>query len=261
MQTHHCSCGGCGVKKTEPKKSFFSQWFVMEDGVISVSLKNMTILFAMGISVALILMLIASCNDGTGDYKCTLQDWPMVSDVICQEMYNRVFILLTAIFMFGVQQANLRAFYKQLYGKVSNGRNDTMMYIGILSMCALPMVGIFDEHMGAPHGIAAGIFFGGFMIYARLVGNAIYENRAQFPADEQDAISSIHKHITGLMLTTLAFGISIALRGSGGITAIFEWATVFYFVNFFSIASFANPYYDSVHQPGTLVPPKKELLV
>jgi hypothetical protein len=74
----------------------------MEEGIISVSLKNFTIFFALAISVALIAMLIASCNDGTGDYKCTFEDWPMVSDVICQEMYNRTFILLTAVFMFGV---------------------------------------------------------------------------------------------------------------------------------------------------------------
>lgn len=168
-------------------------------------------------------------------------------------MYNRTFILMTAVFMYGVQQVNLRAFYKQLYGKISNGRNDTMMYIGIASMVALPMVGIFDEHMWKSlHGISAGIFFGGFMIYARLLGNAIYSVKEQFPADEQDAIKSIHNNITGLVLTTLAFVVSLALKGSGGITAILEWATVFYFVNFFSIASFANPYYDSVHEPASL---------
>jgi Frag1/DRAM/Sfk1 family len=262
--SHACSCGGCGVQK--PKKNFsswFSQWFVMEDGVISVSLKNMTILFALTITGALVAMLVASCNDGKGDYICTFKEWPMVSDVIVQEMYNRTFILLTAIFMFGVQQVNLRAFYKQLYGKISNGRNDTMMYIGLASMVALPMVGIFDEHMWKTmHGISAGVFFGGFMIYARLLGNAIYEVRDQFPAEEQSAIKSIHNNITGLVLTTLAFVVSLALKGSGGLTAILEWATVFYFVNFFSIASFANPYYDSVHEPGKLVPaaPKKEAI-
>lgn len=45
---------------------------------------------------------------------------------------------------------------------------------------------------------------------------------------------------------------SLAIKGAGGITAILEWATVFYFVNFFSIASFANPFYDSVHEPASL---------
>ena len=253
---HSCNCGGCHAAPPKAAyKSFFSKWFVLEDGVISVSLKNLTIVSALSITVALVLMLIASCNDGKGDYICTVAEWPMISDVIAQEMYNRTFILMTAVFMYGVQQVNIRAFYKQLYGKISNGRNDTMFYIGLASMVALPMVGIFDEHMWKTlHGVSAGIFFGGFMIYARLLGNAIYEVRDQFPAEEQSAIKSIHNNITGLMLTTLAFAVSLALKGSGGITAILEWATAIYFVNFFSIASFANPYYDSVHEPGTITP-------
>ncbi len=68
----------------------------------------------------------------------------------------------------------------------------------------------------------------------------------------------MESNVTGLILTTVAFAISLALRGSGGITAILEWATGIYFVNFFSIASYANPYYDSVHIPSTLEEKKKE---
>ena len=102
-----CSCNGCGShqakKKTEDYKSFFATWFVMEDGVISISLRNLTISCSLLITVTLLLILYASCNDGTGRYVCTLEKWPMISDVINQEMYNRTFILLTAIFMFGVQ--------------------------------------------------------------------------------------------------------------------------------------------------------------
>lgn len=222
--------------------------------MISVSLKNMTIFFAGLITVTLCVMLYFSCNDGKGDYICTVAEWPMVSDVIVQEMYDRTFILLTAIFMFGVQQANIRAIYKQLYGKVSNGRNDLMFWIGVACMVALPMVGIFDEKQWKTlHGTSAGIFFGGFMIYATMISHSFKDNIDKFPADEQSAIKSMSSNVTGLILTTLAFAISISLRGSGGITAILEWATVFYFVNFFSIASFANPYYDSIHEPGTLI--------
>ena len=51
------------------------------------------------------------------------------------------------------------------------------------------------------------------------------------------------------MMTTIAFFLSLAIFHSGGITAILEWATVFYFINFFGIASFANPFYNAVHQP------------
>ena len=220
-------------------------------------MRNLTISGALSITVALLAILYASCNDGTGHYQCTYERFPMVSDVICQEMYNRVFILLTAIFMFGVQQANIRAYYKKLYGKISDGKNDTMFWFGFASMIALPMVGIFDEKMWSTmHVISAGIFFGGFLIYGSLLGGYIYKNRAQFPQEEQAAITSIHNNVTGMIVTTAAFFIAGAIHGSKGITAILEWATVFYFVNFFSIASFANPFYDSVHEPGKLVPKK-----
>jgi hypothetical membrane protein len=182
----------------------------------------------------------------------------MISDVIVQEMYDRTFLLLTAIFMFGVQQVNLRAYYKQLYGKISNGRNDTMMYIGMISMVGLPMVGIFDETWKTLHGVSAGMFFGGFMIYARILSIALNEVKDQFDQPTQAAIKSMNSNLTGLILTTVAFGVSLALKGSGGITAILEWATGFYFVNFFSIAAYANPFYDSVHIPSSLEDKKKE---
>ena len=68
----------------------------------------------------------------------------------------------------------------------------------------------------------------------------------------------MYKNVTGLILTTVAFAISLGLKGAGGITAILEWATAFYFVNFFSIASYANPFYDSVHEPGTLIPTEEK---
>ncbi len=64
----------------------------------------------------------------------------------------------------------------------------------------------------------------------------------------------MYSNVTNLILVTCGFIVSIAVHGSGGITAILEWGTALYFVNFFSIASFANPFYDSVHEPGKLVP-------
>jgi hypothetical protein len=227
----------------------------MEDGVISISLKNFTIASAGAISLALLSILYASCNDGTGEYVCSYAKFPMVSDVICQEMYNRIFILLTATFMFGVQQANIRAYYKKLYGKVSNTQNDVLFWFGIASMVALPMVGIFDEKMWSTfHVISAGIFFCGLLIYGTLLSGYVYKYRSQFPAEEQASIKSVNSSVFWMILITVSFFISGILHGSKGITAILEWATVLYFVNFFSIASFVNPFYDSVHQPGTLVP-------
>ena len=113
----------------------------------------------------------------------------MVSDVIVQEMYNRIFILLTAIMMFGVQQVNIRAFYKKLYGIVSNQRNDTMFYLGLAYAGATPMIGIFDENMWPQyHGVMAGIVFVCFMIYATMLASSLFANKDKFPAEEQGSI-------------------------------------------------------------------------
>jgi hypothetical membrane protein len=163
-------------------------------------------------------------------------------------MYTRIFILLTCIFMFGVQQANLRAYYKQLYGKIDDSRNSRIMIWGTIAMLALPIIGIFDESWTSVHGICAGIFFGCFMIYGRQLSVALNEVKGQFDENTQNAIDVMYTHATGLILTTVIFGVSIAYRGSGGITAIFEWICFLYYLNFFQLTSNANPYFDSVHE-------------
>jgi hypothetical protein len=114
-----CKCQGAPKKKAGDSP-YFEQWFIDEDGAISVSLRNLTIVSGLAITVALLAILYFSCNDGTGRYECTYERFPMISDVINQEMYNRIFILLTAIFMFGVQQVNIRAYFKKLYGIIPN---------------------------------------------------------------------------------------------------------------------------------------------
>jgi hypothetical protein len=58
----------------------------------------------------------------------------------------------------------------------------------------------------------------------------------------------MNTHVTGLILTTVVFAAFIAYKGSGGITAIFEWICFLYYLNFFQLASNANPYFDSVHE-------------
>jgi hypothetical protein len=68
----------------------------------------------------------------------------------------------------------------------------------------------------------------------------------------------MYKNVTGLIFTTLSFVFSLWLYGAGGITAILEWATTLYYVNFFAISSYANPFFDSVHEPGTLVPSEEK---
>lgn len=81
-------------------------------------MKDLTIFTSLSVSLVLIAMGYLACN---GDYKptCDRNHLPLISQVIIwKQMYNRIFIFLTAILMFGVQQVNIRAFYKILYDKI-----------------------------------------------------------------------------------------------------------------------------------------------
>ncbi|CDW78258.1 UNKNOWN [Stylonychia lemnae] len=233
--------------------SWFSKFFIIDDGVISLSLKDLTLILSFGISITLILMCVVACSEK--EFVCTSKDFPMVSDVIALPMYDRTFIILTAIMMFGVQQVNIRAFYKKLYGIVSDQYNDFLIILGGLSCIALPLIGVFDEHQWGPvHGTCAFIFFGGFGFYCILLGRALYQNKDKFPASQQRSIKLMMNNTWGLLIFLVAFLISIALVKSSVPTPFIEWATVLYFVNFFAIASFTNDFYDSVHEDGKLIP-------
>lgn len=246
-----------GHQVSANKKSWFSDYFIIQDGVISFSLKALTLVFCIAISGSLLAMLYQSCSAGT--FECDLTKFPMVSDVIAQEMYNRTFILLTATLMFGVQQGNLRAFYKKLYGIISNCFNDFLLVLGILSMFALPLIGIFDEHMWPKyHGASAVVFFSCFGFYSFFLGRCLYQNKDKFPASEQDSINKLYKCTWILLGLLLGFGLSIAIYGNSSVsTPLLEWAVVLYYVNFFALISNDNDFYDSIHQEGTLVPKNK----
>ena len=234
-------------------KSTFSKFFIVEDGVISTSLKDQTVLFAVGISIALIAMGTVSCVKG--EFECSLSNFPMVSDVLALHMYDRTFIILTTIMTFGVQQVNIRAYYKKLYGIVDDRYNDFLLILGFLPCITLPLIGVFDEHQFNPiHCTCAGIFFGCFAFYCILLARALYQNRDKFPQSEQKAISRMQSATWTMLLLAFGFGISIYFVKSSVPTPFLEWALVLYFVNFFTIASQANAFYDSVHEDGTLIP-------
>lgn len=91
------------------------------------------------------------------------------------EMYDRTFILLTTIMSFGIQQVNARAYYKKLYGKVSDRYNDFLLILALLACVSLPLIGVFDENKYLPiHLTCATTFFGSCGLYLILLGRALY---------------------------------------------------------------------------------------
>ena len=133
----------------------------------------MTVVLSLAISISLLAMLYVSCK--AAEFECTLQSFPMVSTVIALKMYDRTFLILTTILMFGVQQVNIRAFYKKLYGLIPDSKNDKLFNLGMISCVALPLIGVFDEHQWPiPHGISAVFFFVCFGIYCVQLGRYLY---------------------------------------------------------------------------------------
>jgi hypothetical membrane protein len=211
----------------------------------------MTVILGLLISITLLAELYITCSNGT--FECTTKSFPMVSTVIALEMYDRVFILLTVILMFGIQQTNIRAFYKKLYGIIPDHENDNLMNIGLISCVALPLIGIFDEHKWPiPHGISAVTFFLLFGLYCIKLGRYLNQNKDKYPAKDQTGIKLAYYNSYGLIVALGALLLSIIIVHSHVPTPLIEWFVVLYFVNFFVIISMVNSFYDTVHQPGAL---------
>lgn len=128
-----------------------------------------------------------------------------------------------------------------------------MFWLGITSMVALPMIGIFDEHKWPlPHGISAVIFFLCFGVYSVMLGDSLNAHRNSFPADEQDSITRTYKATSWIIYGLSALLLSIIIFHSKSPTPFFEWFVVLYYVNFFAIVSQDNQFYDSIHVPSSI---------
>lgn len=175
----------------------------------------------------------------------------MVSDILAVDPYDRMFVFSTSTFMLGIMQVNMRAYFKKVYGYIPHANNDRTLWIGLISCVALPMIGIFDEYNYRPiHYACAITFFSCFSLYGVLLANDMYTYRDNFPHSEQRTIEILKKNSYGIMASALAFMVSLVYYGSiCRITPAFEWITAVYLLNFYTFASFANPYYDSIHDP------------
>ena len=130
-------------------------------------------------------MLYMTCTNGyLEDLDCT-ERLPMISDVVCLSIYDRIFCILTMFYTLGVFQTNIRANYKLLFGLSSNSTNDLMYYLGMVGAFALPMVGYFDEHnYRVIHVCAAVAFFASICFYAFLIGGEMSKHKEKFPESQ-----------------------------------------------------------------------------
>ncbi|CDW77895.1 UNKNOWN [Stylonychia lemnae] len=230
-------------------RSDWSNFFAYEDGVISFSLKDITIILS--ILADFIYAYIAWRSCSLGQVQCDSKVWPMISDILALKPYDRLFICLTTFYTLGIMQINMRAFFKKLYGIIPNKVNDRIFKTGIPALFALPMIGIFDEYDYRPiHYASAGTFFVSFTLYCVWLSNALYDNMDKFSEADKRSIRSLKNQTfiviaacIGMIFSTFYFGTV------NRITPALEWFTALFVINFFMIISLTNPYYDSIHIP------------
>jgi len=90
------------------QRSCCAGFFVHEEGVISISLKALTIAGTGSVLIALFYMLYVACRDvmlspDNPEDNCSFRyHHPMVSDVICLPFFDRVWCILIPFFSYTV---------------------------------------------------------------------------------------------------------------------------------------------------------------
>lgn len=169
--------------KKRKSTSLFAKFYVVEDGLISLSLRDLTLIGCLSTSIAILYMLYNACKYDM--VECTYPVLPMISDCICLPMYDRIFCMCTTFFTLCAYQADVRAFYNKLYGIATDRENDSLLVLGIVTTFSLPAIGYFDEHTYSTiHGTMAGLFFISVCLYGYMIAGIMDRNRNIFPESE-----------------------------------------------------------------------------
>ena len=81
-----------------------------ETGVWTFGLTQVTVCFVIIIQISFMIMLYLSCSL---EYNQCSDRMPMISDVIKDPMFDRVFLLLNTGYFIGIHQVNVRSLYSR----------------------------------------------------------------------------------------------------------------------------------------------------
>lgn len=178
----------------------------------------------------------------------------MISDLILTTYNDRAFCILTTITCYVCMSGNIRAFHKRIAHFTSEWTNDVLVWIGFLAIFGLPLVGLFDEiNFHTLHVICAGVFFGGFGIYALWLTSILKANKDKFTLNEQKAIDwqvTVTNTIVGLLVVFI--GLMVATGETQPYGPWLEWLYVFSLLNYFMVLSYDNDFYDCVKWYGNV---------
>ena len=145
--------------RTKPKgNSCLSGFYVIENGVISFSLKSLTTFITMFTSLWLIYIFVANLQ---GQYLPMSLDKPRyISELIALPMWDRITCLAWTFFFFSVRVGNSRMVFKTLYGIAQPSECDKALILDCLSGIFLIGISFFDcENFGHVHLFFSVAFF------------------------------------------------------------------------------------------------------
>lgn len=225
--------------------------FIIDDnGTISISLRDQSI-FAC-VSMTAFLVFIGTYGCYTGEAVCDDEHFPMISDFLKLQFYDRIFCLLSTFLCLSCMLGNIRAVYSMLYPicqQTKDSSNDILFWLGLVGSFALPMVGFFDETIRLIHGASAVTFFICYTAYAFWLLSLMNKYKDQLTVEQQSIIPTL-KWTTGAIIAAgISFVTSYLIWGTvKPYFAYLEWTLTLLLINFFSFVSFDNDYYQSVHR-------------
>lgn len=226
------------------------EWFDFEDGTISISLKTLTAFGCMLITTYLATILYLICNNVEGECSWTgvVPEWPSISSILCRPFYDRLCCMTFTFFSLVVLQTDVRAYYKKLYGKVSNSTNDGIFLLGMITTISLPCISYFDMHnYGFFHYVFAILFFGCCFFYIWFTVGSLVEHKAEFAQDEWDSIDRADKFRKIMLASALFYGY-VKLFMPSTHSDFYEWVITFMYLNALAIMNLGNKFYDTVHE-------------
>ena len=239
------------------------KWFYLcsESGVLSFGLTQITLVFVIIIQISFAIMLTVSCQYDFN--KCTWESIPMISDVIADPVFDRVFILLNTAYFVGIHQVNVRSLYSRFHGIISDKYNNRLFYVGLISSFSLPMIGVFDNRKFVIiHKGFALIFFTSSAFYLSMIAYLKNKHRqellSQLSSDVQHSTEENLKKWGGKIVFNFHYSklcscvvvvlfLCVGILGdSFWLCAVLEWTCVFLYMTLTMLIMSALPCYDQI---------------
>ena len=201
---------------------------------MSFGLKEITIVGVIAIQIAFLGMIYASCSSGL--QVCSLTKFPMISDVIADTVFDRIFILMNTAYFVGVHQVSVRSLHARFHNVISRKLNTSLLMSGLASSFSLPLIGMFDNRYFIwTHYAFALIFFLSSGWYLSHVAYIMKAHKGRLMIQNDPRISAkidfnyrfsvlCSMSITGFILSVITFGDHSLPAG------LFEWACVFLYM-------------------------------